>query len=156
MSFNCIKCNSEDVRRLSIIHSDGLSNIDTTTSGSSISGGDGVLRAGSGTAKTTGTMQTDQSRKAAPPQKYSYFGIIVIWIIGTLLLMWFLGWLGLAVSGTGMQGQIFRYGSLIFLAWLFYKTCMHNWKIYPSLKAKWDNSFMCLRCGEIFEIKKQN
>lgn len=156
MSFNCTKCNSEDVRRLSIIHSDGLSNIDTTTSGSSISGGDGGLRAGSGTAKTTGTMQTDQSRKAAPPQKYSYFGIIVIWIIGTLLLMWFLGWLGLAVSGTGMQGQIFRYGSLIFLAWLLYKTCMHNWKFYPSLKAKWDNSFMCLRCGEIFEIKKQN
>jgi len=101
-------------------------------------------------------MQTDQSRKAAPPQKYSYFGVIVIWIIGTLLLLWLLGWLGLPVSGSDLEGQVFKYGSLIFLAWLFYKTCVHNWKIYPSLKAKWDNSFMCLRCGEIFEIKKQS
>ena len=156
MNFNCTNCKSEEIRRLSIIHSDGLSRIDTTTSGSSISGGSGGLRAGSNTAKTTGTLQTDLSKKAAPPQKNSYIGAIIAWLIGALLLSWILGWFGLNVSRPDWKGKIYQYASFILLAWWLYKVFVYNRETYPPLKKQWNNSFMCFRCGEVFEVNEQN
>ncbi len=47
-------------------------------------------------------------------------------------------------------------GGVVTVGWLaasagwIYHAFQYNGKVWPSLKATWDNSFLCNRCNEMF------
>src|SRR5438093_4385607 len=76
MDLRCPKCNSTDLKKVSIAHEEGLfRNESRTRLGAVVVGGGGpdlVV----GKATTRGTHQSAPSKKLAPPVKWSYLKVI--------------------------------------------------------------------------------
>ena len=76
MDLRCPKCNSTDLKKVSIAHEEGLfRNESRTRLGAVVVGGGGpdlVV----GKATTRGTHQSALSKKLAPPVKWSYLKVI--------------------------------------------------------------------------------
>ncbi len=160
MIFQCPVCQSENVQRLPMAYESGLailnSTFDSTMNSKSSGGGVGIGISrgnvtpilGIGRGKTHGTShgtsqgisQTALSKRVSPPEPCSIKGPGIIWVF--IILMSFSvdqplrSWI-VAVSG-------------IFLA---AGVLWHGWTVYAPAKARWDSSFICLRCGNVFEHK---
>ncbi|WP_410498126.1 hypothetical protein [Chitinibacter sp. S2-10] len=132
--YNCPKCQCENTQKLSIIHSHGTSNIETTTAGAGLGGG-GLA---GGAAKTSGTSQSNLAKKYEPPQKQSLFALIVTCTVIGFIASFFWGPLLYAFVALG-----------IYLAYLAYK---ENKNEFPIKYAKWNASFLCMRCENVFEV----
>jgi len=145
---NCIRCGGAETQRLSVAYESGISDINTsgTTTGLFASGNG--LGIGGGSTRTRGTAQTALSQRAAPPAKKRYLKPLLL--IG-LLLPFILPYLFQAI----LPGKV---GNLI--AEIIYVGCLLGWiafalryntQQWPPLKAIWDRSFICLRCGTTFQ-----
>jgi DNA-directed RNA polymerase subunit RPC12/RpoP len=134
-TIRCPECGASDFRKLSVIYEDGVSVVETATSGVGISLSGSV---GLGRAKTTGTHRTLLAERAAPPDK-----------------MPLSGWTGLVVLVGFMfvaSGQAIGFGLLLglpALGWLFYAR-YYNTKIWSPLYTEWQRRYMCDRCGSVF------
>lgn len=142
MSFTCPACHSQDVRRLQLIYREGASTLQATTSSVGVAYGGGYSSVGSGRGITTGTQQTLLSRGAAPPEKMKSGGLIVGLVIGSLLVL----------GGIGNPGGALLFGlALAGICGYRLKQAMHyNGNVFPVQFKRWENSFMCNRCGERF------
>lgn len=151
----CGRCGSEDVRKLGVIHQAGLA---TKHSTSTFSGAgfdsNGDVAFGGGSAETWTESQTALSKRAAPPQRKSGAGDIgmgagclsgcaIVAIVGMIgggaavgggLLLW-LGFAGVIGVAVGMLQKE--------------RNDEWNRREWPKLNKKWQESVMCLRCGEI-------
>ncbi len=160
MIFQCPVCQSENVQRLPMAYESGLailnSTFDSTMNSKSSGGGVGIGISrgnvtpilGIGRGKTHGTShgtsqgisQTALSKRVSPPEPCSIKGPGIIWVL--IILLSFSvdqplrSWI-VAVSG------IFLAAGVIW----------HGWTVYAPAKARWDSSFICLRCGNVFEQK---
>lgn len=134
---SCPTCNSSEWRLASLVYREGLSYINTVTSGS-------VSDGGSISARTSGTRQTAQSSAAAPPEDprdncviYSGMAFFVLSLISG-------GWLGFSFFGLlflAFKGLIIG----IFIGWLYGKRKYGN--AHQVSMAEWERKKMCLRCG---------
>jgi TonB family protein len=160
MIFQCPVCKSENVQRLPIAYESGLATLNSTfdsTMNSKSSGGGigiGISRGnvtpmiGIGRGKTHGTShgtsqgisQTALSRRVSPPEPCSIKGAGIIWVL--IMLMSFLVDQPLRSWIVGVSGIILAAGVI----W-------HGWTVYAPAKSRWDSSFICLRCGNVFEQK---
>lgn len=139
---NCPSCNNENIQKLSIIHSSGLSSLETSSTGIGV-GSDSL---GAGFINTSGTHQTALSEQTSPPKKLNYFHLLIIcgiiFVIGMLfiqdsfpvvLVIWSL----LSAGGT---------------LWVLNKAYDFNHNAYSKKYELWNKKFMCLRCGEVFKL----
>ena len=78
----CPQCGSDDVRKLSIVHSGGLTHVATGT----IGGGSANHHLGLGLAATFGTHTTDLARQAAPPTRPRHRSVGLRGVAGALIL----------------------------------------------------------------------
>jgi F0F1-type ATP synthase membrane subunit c/vacuolar-type H+-ATPase subunit K len=142
MEFNCPKCQSDNIQRLSVIFEGGLSDINTKTHGTGVGVGRGGLGVGFGSAKTSGTAQTAASKRASPPAKKEYlkpiFGIFVLCVLVTLV---------------GLPQELFIFTWLAISGWWAYTANKYNSETWPPLFETWSNSYLCNRCNEIFTIE---
>mgnify|MGYP000075291247 CR=1 FL=1 len=144
MDFVCPSCQSDNIQRLSVIFEGGLSDINTKTKGTALGIGRGGIGVGVGASKTTGTSQTAASKRAAPPAKKGYLKPL-LGIFGIFFLVsMFLG------GKSEIVGGVVTVGWLAASAGWIYHAFQYNGKVWPSLKATWDNSFLCNRCNEMF------
>ena len=142
MSFTCPSCGAGDVRRLQLIYREGYSAINASTNSVGVATGGGYASLGSATARTTGSQQTLLSMGAAPPEKKKTGGSIFGVVIGTMFIL----------GGLGSPGAGLLFGlALAGICGYFLKQALeHNRTVYPAQHQRWQNTFMCNRCGEHF------
>jgi hypothetical protein len=124
----------------------GLSSVKSRTSGVGVGIGRGAIGLGGG--KTKGTTQTQASQRAAPPPKKKLVKPLFIIFVITMVLSF------LFLSNKAMQDVItiaWIVASAGWIAWTLY----FNIKLWPPLKRTWDQSFMCNRCGNVFQPSAQ-
>ena len=142
-SLACTQCGSDQVRRLSLIYEEGLAIINTQSHGSGVAFGSGGGAAfGSTSTRTTGTQQTALSKKAAPPAKKH----TILWAIAAA----FVGFLTIGgLANFSLMTVVF--GGLTYLAVMqTLKAKAYNTAVFPAEHARWEQSFMCNRCGATF------
>lgn len=151
----CPKCKSEDAVKLSVVHAAGLSDIQTHSRGQGWAIGDAGLLLGLGNSKTTGTSQTQLSKLAAPPHKKRYRYVILAWLIGLAIGSWFIFVLsaptGTLDSRTVSQMHWFAFVFSIVIVLMLAVLWRFNHIILPRRRDLWNRSFMCRRCGEVFQ-----
>lgn len=143
----CPTCDSENTQRLSIIYGGGLTTVDTSTVGLGAGISGGGLGGGIGVAGTRGTHQTALSQQVAPPKKISVLNVSILpaigFFVGLAILdnaaLFGLFWMALVLAGT---------------AWVWTGAWRYNTQIWPKKMEIWEKQFMCLRCGEVFAIRK--
>jgi hypothetical protein len=155
--FRCPKCDSDDVRRLSVVHASGLSTTQSLSSAIGIgidAGGD--LGLAGGAISSSGIQQTALARAAAPPTPRMVSNRPAIaWgcIAGTMAGMFASGILG-SSDAAGLLGlAVFAAVSLLVGIRVYkgqYRAAKdHNDRVYRPQRAIWDRSIMCMRCGAV-------
>jgi hypothetical protein len=150
----CPSCGSPSVKRLSLVHREGISSSTSATGGLGFAGGHvGVVH-----AATKGSSQTLLSRQFAPPTPKSVLwpaiGMIIFGISVFGGVVTFFGSLGTverdqdARLGAGMMLLI--YGPLLLLSIRAYRNRTRHNEQQPKLMRQWENSFLCGRCGDVF------
>lgn len=135
---HCPRCGSEHVRRLSLIYREGLAVVNTGTTGVGL-GGDGIAVGG---ARTGGTQQSLASLGAAPPEKRPMSGPIVMIVAALVMLM---------VGASGSAGAVVLGLALAGLGGMWaYGSSHYNTEVFPALHRRWEASYSCTRCAEVF------
>lgn len=136
----CPRCKSEDVQRFAVVHKQGVTNSESATT--AVGTGDrGYV--GVGTASTSTVSTTKLAAETAPPAARDVLSPGFFAVLSALGLF----------STFGMPG-VWR---IVWLAILLVSVPMlrarrrYNRDELPGLRAKWDRSFLCGRCGEAFE-----
>lgn len=153
MSLNCPKCGTENTQKLSIIHSSGFTNINTTSSGVGIGIGKSGIGVGVGSGSTTGTHQNALSATYSPPPKakdgMNVFVALVSFLIFPFLLFNF-------------KVDVVMISSIIFCVCFFLlavnsvrSNSKYNREVWPKLYDEWQRSFLCLRCEHVFTLKNR-
>jgi hypothetical protein len=144
----CQGCGSENVQKLSIVFDSGLSDINAKEGGVGIGFGSGGLGIGFGSSKIKGSNQSRLSQKAAPPEKKRVIKHFAIWGIGLFIVP------PIVVSVLGWESSIAQF--LTVLSYLaaavlhIYSDIQYNRRIFPGLFSHWDSSYLCHKCGLIF------
>ena len=120
-SDTCPRCGSAEVRRLSLIHQTGLL----------VSMKNGAARA-----------QSALSKSAAPPALRPWLSWAVLTIAAFVVVI-------VSLSDNAPSGLIPLGVAVLALArWA--RAVWYNQVVYPKLRALWERSSMCRRCGEVF------
>jgi hypothetical protein len=153
MDLRCPKCNSNDLKKVSLAHEEGLFRSEGRTRLRAVAvGGDGpdLLV---GRATTRGTEQSALSKRLTPPLKWSYLKVI-----GWSVLVFFCaGWLvfyvnTIATDATTVSStplSLFALISAAVFVLLLFFVWKHNHSTYQRQFAEWDSSFICQRCGTV-------
>lgn len=140
--FVCPHCGFEHIQRYELIYNQGVSSSDSTTFGIGYADSLGV-----GGAKTTTVTKSNLAKQVAAPQKKGYF-----WrFIAVLIMGGFIASIADAcVKGLGTYAF---YASLIGGIFLLYKL-VYQWNrdVWPVAMDHWRRSYVCMRCGEHFEL----
>jgi len=141
---DCPKCGSNDTKYLRVIYEAGLSSVNTKSRGAGCSplsiilfpliGFWSLLFSSFGKAKTTGTVQTVASGRAAPPERKPLTFSILLVLAGLFFFSssTFWGLLLLVVGGLSL-----------------YTALTYNGRVYPYEHQVWEQSAMCQRCGTV-------
>ena len=151
----CSVCQSTNLVKVSLAYEQGLSEYKGGSRSHGLSLGTGGLGLWGGRAKTTGTFQTRLSARLSPPSKWSYWKTLKWWLVG-LIILWFVVIAVLENSHNAKEiSRAFSYGidayatALVILWSLIWR---YNHRVFPKQHKRWDNSFMCRRCGETVAI----
>ncbi len=153
MDLRCPKCNSTDLKKVSLAYEEGLFRSDARTQMHGIlvgSGGPGILM---GTGATKGTHQTTLSKRLSPPKKWSYLKLVVSFAVVSFIALIIYIHNVMASSSVSSSLPVKVYGlvaSLLFFASVLL-TWRHNHFTYARQYARWDCSFICERCGALSE-----
>jgi hypothetical protein len=155
MDLRCPKCNSTDLKRISLAYQEGFSQINTRSRLRAVAvGSDGpdiIL----GRATNRGTAQTELSKALSPPKRWSYRTLLRYWAFGFVVGTWVviaLDW-SMTDSKTVISLPVLVFavlylGVLVLLGFAFWQ---HNNSVFPKEHARWNRSFMCNRCGTVSE-----
>jgi hypothetical protein len=142
--FECPNCHSGNIQQFELAYESGLSNLGLTTVG--VGFGDDL---GLGAGISGGSSQTMLSAKLEPPEQRAVVGpIVASLMVGGLvffLLDVFLGWF--------FAGLLVLLICLAFGCFMAYGDHLWNKKVWPKEMDEWYHSYICLRCGECFEIR---
>jgi hypothetical protein len=155
MDLRCPKCNSTDLKKVSLAYQEGLYRTDAGTRLSAAlvggSGPDLLL----GRATTKASHQPALSKQLSPPAKWSYLKA------GSWSALVFLcvGWLVFYVNTMTTNSSTVSSAPLTFFALisaasfalLLFLVWKHNNFTYKKRFAEWDSSFICSRCGVVSE-----
>ena len=153
MDLRCPKCNSTDLKKVSLAYEEGLFRGEGRTRLRAVAVGSGGPDLVVGKATTRGTGQSALSKKLTPPVKWSYLKVIG-W---SVLVFVCVGWLvfyvntvttnATTVSSTPLTLFAMLYGAI--LALLMFLVWKHNHSTFPVGIAEWNRSFVCERCGAV-------
>lgn len=160
-SLNCPQCGSLDVQRLALVHAGGITSFHGEISSIGIGAGSNGLGVGGGVSELSGSQQSNLSKIAAPPAtKVSGCQAKTV----SLVFGWFAAFIVLSIVLSALSVPV---GPGFVVAWVLAsvvaivaakrtqlddpKVAEWNRTEYPKLLARWERSFMCGRCGQVFE-----
>ena len=154
MDLRCPKCNSTDLKKVSLAYEEGLFRSEGKTRLRAVVAGGGpdlVV----GRATTRGTQQSVLSKKLAPPVKWSYLKVIGWSVLVFLSAGWLVFYVNTVTTKatTLSSAPLAAFGSItgMVLVLLMFVVWRHNHATYPQRFAEWDRSFICQRCGSVSE-----
>ena len=154
-SHSCPACGTEDVKTLKLIRAHGTSIGSATTTG--WVGGTGTQPGSVATFNTSSKNYTEAARAAAPPRK-RHNGVVLV--ITGIVIGASLGWIGynlgksligslqLNVAIAALVGVIL----VVIGALVGMRDSAYNHDDYPKESARWNRSWQCQRCGQVFVI----
>ena len=155
MDLRCPKCNSTDLKKVSLAYQEGLYRSDARTRlSAALVGGSGpdLLV---GRATTQASHQSALSKQLSPPAKWSYLKV-GSWSVLAFLCV---GWLVFYVNAVTTSSSTVSSPPLMFFALIsatifsvmMFLVRRHNHTAFAQRYAQWDQSFICLRCGAVSE-----
>src|SRR5713226_183687 len=153
MDLRCPKCNSTDLKKVSLAYQEGLYETEGRTRLRGVAVGGGGPDLVVGRATTRGSQQSAFSKQLSPPVKWSYPKVIG-W---SVLVFVCVGWLVFYVNTVTTNARTVSSFPLTFFtlisagifAFLLFFVWRHNHATYQRRYAEWDNSFICQRCGAV-------
>jgi hypothetical protein len=153
MDLRCPKCNSTDLKKVSLAYEEGHFRIEARTRLRAVVAGSGGPDLVVGRATTGGTQQSALSKNLTPPVKWSYLKVI-FW---SVLVFLSAGWLVFFVNtittnaSTVLSPPLTAFGLVFGATFLLLSLLVwrHNHTTYERQQAEWDRSFICQRCGTI-------
>lgn len=153
MDLRCPKCNSTDLKKVSLAYQEGLYRSDACTRlSAALVGGNGpdlVV----GRATTKASNQSALSKQLSPPAKWSYLKVGSWSVLAFLCVGWLVFYVNAVTTNSSTVSSppltIFALISAAIFALLLFMVWKHNESTYPRQFAEWDHSFICPRCGTI-------
>jgi hypothetical protein len=151
MDLHCPQCKASSLKKVSLAYREGLYRVDTRTRivGFLIGGNGPDLFAGR--ARTKGVLQTELSNLLNPPVKWSYAKLL-LWagIITISALFAFVIHVNSSPPPvSSLPAQLYVILAPFLLAFLLFVFWRHNRVTYRTQYLRWDQSFICERCGAI-------
>jgi hypothetical protein len=155
MDLRCPKCDSTDLKKVSLAYQEGLFHVDTRTRIRGYlfaSGGPDVLV---GRATTRGVEQTALSKSLIPPAKWSYLRL-VLWSVGVSFLA-SIAYIRVVMTSpppvSSLPVKLYVLIAPVLFAILIALFWRHIHSIYQRDYVHWDRSFICQRCGSAIELE---
>jgi hypothetical protein len=153
MDFRCPKCNSTDLKKVSLACEEGLYQTEGRTRLRAVAVGSGGPDLVVGRATTRGSQQSALSKKLTPPVKWSYLKVIGWSVLMFLCAAWLVFYVNTITTNatTVLSAPLTAFGLIsgaVFVLLLFV-VWKHNHSNYRTQYAQWDNSFICERCGTV-------
>jgi len=151
MDLRCPKCNSTDLKKVSLAYEEGHFRIEARTRLRAVVAGGGGPDLVVGRATTRGTQQSALSKKLTPPVKWSYLKIIGWSALVFLCGCWLVFYVNTVTTNatTVLTAPLTAFALIsaaVFVLLLFF-VWKHNHSTYQKQFAEWDSSFICQRCG---------
>jgi hypothetical protein len=153
MDLRCPKCNSADLKKVSLAYQEGLYRSDARTRlSAALVGGNGPdLLVGRATTKAS--HQSALSKRLTPPTKWSYLKVGSWSALGFFCVGWLIFYVNtVATNSSTVSSPALTFFVLIFaaiFALLLFLVWMHNRSAYARQYAEWELSFICQRCGTV-------
>lgn len=139
LDYKCPVCKSENIKRLPIAYSEGISDVKLNTSGGGVVIGSNGIGLGIGSSDTKGISQSRLSSSISPPSDNTdKFYFIFTAILATISFITFR-------YDSILFGSIFAVLGIISLLFAISGESEEQKK----KRIKWENSYICLRCGVI-------
>ena len=153
MDLRCLKCNSTDLKKVSLAHQEGLYRTDAHTRlSAALVGGNGpdlVV----GRATTQAPQQSALSKQLSPPAKWSYLKVGSWSFLTFLCVGWLVFYANTLMTNSSTVSSapltLFALISVAAFALLLVFVWRHNHSTYQKRFAEWDRSFICSRCGAV-------
>jgi hypothetical protein len=151
MDLRCSKCNSNDLKKVSLAYQEGTYRIETRSRIRGLlfaGGGPDILV---GRATTRGSQQSALSKRLSPPSKWSYMKLILWSGVATLtaLVLYVQHVMASPVPASSLPVKLyvvfapFAFVLLVGIVW------RHNHSTYREQYDQWNASFICERCGTV-------
>jgi uncharacterized membrane protein YbhN (UPF0104 family) len=153
MDLHCPKCNSTDLRKVSLVYQEGLYRTDARTRlGAALVGGNGPdLVVGRATTQTS--HQSVLSKRLSPPSKWSYLKVGSWSVLAFLCVGWLVFYVNTVTTNSSSVSSLpltfFALISALIFALLLFLVWKHNHSTHKKLFLEWDRSFICQRCGAV-------
>ena len=153
MDLRCPKCNSTDLRKVSLAYEEGSfrGEAQTRIRAAVVGGGGADLVVGR--ASTRASHQSALSKRLNPPTKWSYRKVIFWGVLVFLCGGWLVFYLNAITknASTVSSPALTAYaviGAVIF-AFILALALRHNVSVYSKRFAEWNQSLICQRCGAV-------
>jgi len=153
MDLRCPKCNSTDLKKVSLAYEEGLFRSEGRTRLRAVAVGSGGPDLVVGRATTRGTGQSVLSKKLTPPVKWSYLKTIGWSLLVFLCVGWLVFYINTVATNSSTAWSLpltfftlisaAGFPLLLFLVW------RHNHSTYAQEYSRWDRAFICQRCGAV-------
>jgi hypothetical protein len=153
MDLRCPKCNSTDLKKVSLAHEEGLFRSEGRTRLSAVVAGSGGPDLVVGRATTRGTEQSALSKKLTPPVKWSYLKVSFWSVLVFLCVGWLVFYINTVATNSSTVSSppltLFSLITAAIFAFVLFLVWKHNNTTYQKRFAEWDRSFICQRCGAV-------
>ena len=153
MDLRCPKCNSTDLKKVSLVYDEGIYKSEARTRlSAAVVGGNGPdLIVGQST--TRASNQSAFSKQLSPPVKWSYVKVVVRSFLVFLSVGWIVFYVNTVATNSSTVWSLpltfFTLISAAGFALLLFLVWRHNHSTYAKEYARWDRAFICQRCGAV-------
>lgn len=158
MALHCPRCQSTDLKRVSLAYREGLYHAETRTRLTGVFIGSGGPDMIIGRTRTKGFHQTELSKLLSPPVKWSFWKLL-FWsgLVSVAALIAYVNYaMASAPPVSVLPVEIYALtfpGVVTVLLILFWR---HNHSVYQREWGRWDRAFVCNRCGMVSTQETSN
>ena len=152
MNYSCPQCNSENTQRLDIAYKTGVRSVSGSTSNIGVGTSSSGLGIGASEGNFVSTQKSLFSSSIQPPEKKSAGCITGIGVF--ILIPFIIVFLGMGIGGNFEQFMFTLTGVLIGIGIIWVDRLQRNRfnrDEYEPNNRIYQNKFICLRCGNIFQ-----
>jgi hypothetical protein len=151
MDLRCPKCNSNNLKKVSLAYQEGTYHINTRgrMRGLRFAGGGPDILVGRTT--TGGSQQSALSKRLSPPSKWSYVKLVLWSGVATFiaLILYVQHVMSSSVPASSLPVRLYLIFAPVVLLLLVGIVWRHNGSTYEQKYAQWNESFVCGRCGTV-------
>src|SRR5260370_39745555 len=147
MDLRCPRCNSTDLKKVSLAYQEGLYQTEGRTRLRAVAVADGGPDLVVGRATTRGSQQSAFSKQLSPPVKWSYLKVIGWSVLVFVCVGWLVFYVNTVTTNSTTVSSaplaLFALISSAIFALLLFLVWRHNHSTYARKYVSWHRSFSC-------------